>query len=57
MSKEQAKIILSLSSFEIDMSFKRFKRKEIKELVIAIYQPEHDRSKYFFLSNLFIKLY
>jgi hypothetical protein len=42
---EQAQILLGLTSFEIDMSFKRIKTKGLNEVVLASYMIEHGKGK------------
>ncbi|KAK2793175.1 hypothetical protein FQN52_001823 [Onygenales sp. PD_12] len=40
MLKEQASLLLSLSSFEVDMSYKRLKSSKMNEVVFATYLPQ-----------------
>jgi hypothetical protein len=40
---QQAEILLNLSSFEVDMSFKRVKTKGLNEVVLASYIVEHGK--------------
>ena len=43
--EEQIKILIDLTSFEIDMSFKRIKTKGLNEVVLASYLAEHGKGK------------
>lgn len=42
---EQIKLLGSLTSFEVDMSYKRVKG-EFNEVIFATFLPEHGKSKY-----------
>lgn len=42
--KEQATIFAELESFEIDMSFKRVKSRDINEVVFATFHPKLNKS-------------
>jgi hypothetical protein len=44
--REQAELLLTLSSFEIDMSYKRIKSKKMNEVVFATYLSQHGKSKH-----------
>lgn len=44
--KEQIQLLSQLSSFEVDMSYKRIREKEINEVVFATYLHEHGKSRY-----------
>jgi phosphomevalonate kinase len=41
----QAHMLAKASSYEVDMSFKRVKDKDMKEVVFASYYPDIGRSK------------
>jgi hypothetical protein len=41
----QAHMLAKSSSYEVDMSYKRVKDKDIKEVVFACYYPELGRSE------------
>lgn len=43
--KEQAELLFSVDSFEVDMSFKRLRGKDRNEIVFAIYLPSHAKSR------------
>jgi len=45
--KEQARLLLTLASFEVGMSYKRIKSSKMNEVVFATYLPEHGKSKLF----------
>jgi len=49
--KEQALLLRTFDSFEVDTSFKRLKRKDMKEVVFARFVKEQNKSKYF--SNIY----
>ena len=42
---EQAHLLTKASSYEVDMSYKRVKDKDMKEVVFASFFPEIGRSK------------
>ncbi|EQL29657.1 hypothetical protein BDFG_07783, partial [Blastomyces dermatitidis ATCC 26199] len=43
MLKEQAALLLSLSSFEVDMSYKHIKSSKMNEVIFATYLPQHGK--------------
>jgi hypothetical protein len=43
---EQLKLLYSLTSFEIDMSFKRVKSSTLNEVVFATFLPRHGKGKW-----------
>lgn len=45
--KEQIKLLTTLTSFEVDMSYKQIQQKGMNEVVFATYLSEHGKSKYF----------
>jgi hypothetical protein len=44
--KRQAQILFELTSFEVDMAFKRVRDGDINEIVFASFLPELNKSKY-----------
>ena len=54
--KQQAKILMELPSFEVDMSFKRMKTKGLNEVALAAYIPEHGKGKLISYINTIIML-
>ena len=42
--KEQAELLRSLTSFEVDMAYKRLKSKKFNEVVFAYYNRQHGKS-------------
>jgi hypothetical protein len=42
--KEQVQLLTQLTSFEVDMSYKRVRDKKINEVVFATYLHEHGKS-------------
>jgi len=44
--KEQIKLLTTLTSFEVDMSYKRIRQKGMNEVVFATFVPEHGKSKH-----------
>ena len=44
--KEQIKLLNTLTSFKVDMSYKCIQQKEMNEVVFSIYLPAHGKSKY-----------
>jgi hypothetical protein len=47
--KEQAELLLSQTSFEVDMSFKRIRQQEINEIILANFLSNDGKS----ISNMF----
>ena len=45
--KEQLALFPTLDSFEIDMSYKRVKDPDIREVVFAMFYEQQSKSKYF----------
>ena len=48
--KEQIKLLNTLTSFKVDMSYKCIQQKEMNEVVFSIYLPAHGKSKYLLTS-------
>lgn len=48
--RDQAELLLSLSSFEIDMSYKRIKFNKMNEVVFATYMTQHGKGKHITIS-------
>ena len=44
--KEQAKLLVDLDFFEIDMSYKRIGKADLNEVVFAAFVPRHGKSMY-----------
>lgn len=44
--KEQIKLLTTLTSFEVDMSYKRIRQKEMNEVIFATYLPEHGKGRH-----------
>jgi hypothetical protein len=44
--KEQIQVLNKLTSFEVDMSYKRIREKEMNEAVFATYLHSHGKSKF-----------
>ena len=44
--KDQIKLLNTLTSFEVDMSYKRIRQKGMNEVVFATFLPTHGKSKY-----------
>lgn len=44
--KEQIQLLAKLSSFEVDMSFKRIRSKDMNEVLFATFLPDQCKSKY-----------
>jgi hypothetical protein len=42
--KEQIKLLATLSSFKVDMSYKRVRQKDLNEVVFTTFLPEHGKS-------------
>ena len=42
----QIGILLSLDSFEVDISYKRLQGRKLNEVVFSTFLPEHGKSKY-----------
>lgn len=51
-TKIQAQILLELESFEVDMSYKRIKARDINEVVFATFHPKLNKSMYSALTGL-----
>jgi hypothetical protein len=49
--KEQIMLLSKLNSFEVDMSYKRIRQKNINEVVFATYLHEHGKGRYFITSS------
>jgi hypothetical protein len=43
---KQIELLAKLSSFEVDMSYKRIRSKNMNEVLFATFLPESSRSKY-----------
>jgi hypothetical protein len=43
--KDQLTLLLSLKSFEIDMSYKRVKESGLNEVIFATFLPDHGKSR------------
>jgi hypothetical protein len=43
--KEQVQLLAQLSSFEVDMSYKRVRSKDINEVLFATFVPDQCKSK------------
>lgn len=52
--KEQLELLITLKSFEVDMSYKRLKAAKLNEVVFTTYLPNHGKSKYLLLDRHFI---
>jgi hypothetical protein len=46
--KEQIQVLQKLTSFEVDMSYKRIREKDMNEVVFATYLHSHAKSKFWF---------
>jgi hypothetical protein len=44
--KEQAKLLIDQISFEVDMSFKRIRQKDLNEIIFASYLEAHGKSMF-----------
>ena len=44
--KEQAKLLVDLDFFEIDMSYKRIGKADLNEVVFTAFVPRHGKSMY-----------
>jgi hypothetical protein len=44
--KEQIQVLQKLTSFEVDMSYKRIREKDMNEVVFATYLHSHAKSKF-----------
>ena len=42
--KQQAEILFNQTTFEIDMSYKRIRQKDMNEIVLAKWLPQHGKS-------------
>jgi hypothetical protein len=45
--KEQIQLLSQLSSFEVDMSYKRIRSKDINKVLFATFLPDQCKSKYY----------
>lgn len=43
--KRQAELLLEQISFEVDMSFKRIRQKNMNEIIFANFMPNHGKSR------------
>ena len=48
--KEQIELLFTLSSFEVDMSYKRIRSSNLNEVLFATYLPAHGKSKYLLIT-------
>jgi hypothetical protein len=46
--KDQIQLLAKLSSFEVDMSFKRIRSKDMNEVLFATFLPDQSKSKYLY---------
>jgi hypothetical protein len=45
--KEQIELLSQLTSFEVDMSYKRIRSKDMNEVLFATFLPDQCKSKYY----------